>query len=517
MEPSPASDRYGNGSARVVPVEVPHRDAVLHEDAVPARTYDEVDAPRACFPSCRLVGGRAMSTDTAYAPRGSWFDEPELTGPLPAWADDITGPLPVVTDAAPAPVDDRPAHPSGPIALPDLDEWDDLERARATALDERSAPAGLEAGDDASALATDTGRGATAVKGTVAVALLALAAGGSTAVALDKEVTVSVDGVDEVVHTFSGSVAGALESADVEIGPADQIAPGPNADVSDGDRIVVNKARNITAVVDGKQMQITTTARTLDDALRQAGLPTHKMVASTPMAAVIPDNGMHVDVKTPMTVMLADGGGAPRPVSTVATTPEALLAEQGVAMGPTDSVAGALAPGSVVTVTRNAVNRVSETAPIAPPMRTVNDPTLEQGKTRVVQPGTAGEQVTDWNVRSTNGREVGRDQLGPARVTQAPVAGTIAKGTKAKPKPAVANVAKWNKIAECESGGDWSINTGNGYYGGIQFDKQTWKAYGGSAFASRPDLASKEEQIAIAEKVRKDRGGFGAWPTCGVS
>ena len=100
------------------------------------------------------------------------------------------------------------------------------------------------------------------------------------------------------------------------------------------------------------------------------------------------------------------------------------------------------------------------------------------------------------------------------------MAGTIAKGTKAKPKPAatgVANVSKWNRIAECESGGDWSINTGNGYYGGIQFDKQTWKAYGGSAFASRPDLASKEEQISVAEKVRKDRGGFGAWPTCGVS
>ena len=59
----------------------------------------------------------------------------------------------------------------------------------------------------------------------MAVALLAVAAGGSTAVALDKEVTVTVDGVDQVVHTFSGDVAGALESGDIELGPADQLAP----------------------------------------------------------------------------------------------------------------------------------------------------------------------------------------------------------------------------------------------------------------------------------------------------
>jgi resuscitation-promoting factor RpfA len=74
-------------------------------------------------------------------------------------------------------------------------------------------------------------------------------------------------------------------------------------------------------------------------------------------------------------------------------------------------------------------------------------------------------------------------------------------------------VGVWDALAACESGGDWSIDTGNGYYGGLQFSSSTWQAYGGGEFASRADLASRDEQITVAERVRSD-GGFGAWPTC---
>ena len=70
----------------------------------------------------------------------------------------------------------------------------------------------------------------------------------------------------------------------------------------------------------------------------------------------------------------------------------------------------------------------------------------------------------------------------------------------------------WDRLAQCESGGNWHINTGNGYYGGLQFNLGTWRAYGGT---SRPDLVSREQQIAIAEKVRAASGGYGAWPHCG--
>ncbi|MFG2054448.1 transglycosylase family protein [Micromonospora sp. NPDC048930] len=80
--------------------------------------------------------------------------------------------------------------------------------------------------------------------------------------------------------------------------------------------------------------------------------------------------------------------------------------------------------------------------------------------------------------------------------------------------PASASSVNWDAIAQCESGGNWHINTGNGYYGGLQFSRSTWNGYGGQQYAARADLASRGEQIAIAEKVL-DGQGIGAWPVCG--
>ena len=76
-----------------------------------------------------------------------------------------------------------------------------------------------------------------------------------------------------------------------------------------------------------------------------------------------------------------------------------------------------------------------------------------------------------------------------------------------------ANVGLWDKIAACESGGNWAANTGNGYYGGLQFNPGTWAAYGGSGM---PHENSREQQIAVAERVRDAEGGYGAWPHCGA-
>jgi resuscitation-promoting factor RpfA len=71
----------------------------------------------------------------------------------------------------------------------------------------------------------------------------------------------------------------------------------------------------------------------------------------------------------------------------------------------------------------------------------------------------------------------------------------------------------WDHLAQCESGGNWSTNTGNGYYGGLQFSSGTWQAYGGGAYAGTADHATRSQQIAIAEKVLRAQG-WKAWPTC---
>ena len=78
-----------------------------------------------------------------------------------------------------------------------------------------------------------------------------------------------------------------------------------------------------------------------------------------------------------------------------------------------------------------------------------------------------------------------------------------------------ATTSDWERIAACESGGNWSINTGNGYYGGVQFSASTWLAYGGGAYASTANLASESAQIAIANRVLAAQG-WGAWPVCSV-
>ncbi|MBA2947541.1 transglycosylase family protein [Streptomyces himalayensis] len=108
----------------------------------------------------------------------------------------------------------------------------------------------------------------------------------------------------------------------------------------------------------------------------------------------------------------------------------------------------------------------------------------------------------------------------PNRINRASI--TVTAGSAGMAIPLIgtgtaqaADVGTWNKVAACESGNDWAVNTGNGHYGGLQFSQSTWEAYGGRAYAPRADQATREQQIAVAEKVLKGPGP-GAWPVCSV-
>ncbi len=103
----------------------------------------------------------------------------------------------------------------------------------------------------------------------------------------------------------------------------------------------------------------------------------------------------------------------------------------------------------------------------------------------------------------------------PAAPASAPQAGPAAPAQAATPVPASSDGVNWSAIAACESGGDWSANTGNGFYGGLQFTEQTWLAYGGGQYASSANLASPAQQIAVAQRVLAGQG-IGAWPVCGA-
>ena len=107
----------------------------------------------------------------------------------------------------------------------------------------------------------------------------------------------------------------------------------------------------------------------------------------------------------------------------------------------------------------------------------------------------------------------------PAPATAAPVstpqADPAAPVQAAASVPASSGGANWSAIAACESGGNWGASTGNGFYGGLQFTEQTWRAYGGGQYASSANLASESQQIAVAQRVLAGQG-IGAWPVCGA-
>ncbi|SCF88025.1 transglycosylase family protein [Streptomyces sp. Ncost-T10-10d] len=116
---------------------------------------------------------------------------------------------------------------------------------------------------------------------------------------------------------------------------------------------------------------------------------------------------------------------------------------------------------------------------------------------------------------SANGRHR-RPRQAPAIVVAAGVTGSaIAIPLLGAAGAHAADATTWDRVAECESGGMWSADLGNGFYGGLQFSQETWKAYGGEAYAPRADLASRAQQIAVAQKVLDDKGPQ-AWPSCAV-
>ncbi|MFD5075905.1 transglycosylase family protein, partial [Streptomyces sp. NPDC058371] len=115
---------------------------------------------------------------------------------------------------------------------------------------------------------------------------------------------------------------------------------------------------------------------------------------------------------------------------------------------------------------------------------------------------------------SGNGRHR-RPRQAPALLVAAGVTGSaIAIPLLGATSASAADGTTWDRVAECESGGSWSADNGNGYYGGLQLTQENWEKYGGLAYAPSADQASRSQQIAVAEKVL-DAKGLAAWPTCG--
>ena len=355
----------------------------------------------------------------------------------------------------------------------------------------------------------------------VVTVLAGLVAGSAAAVAADKVVTVTLDGQDRVVHTFAGDVAGALRSAGLVAAPQDRLEPAPATDLADGDHVILQRARPLTLVEGASERRIWTTAASVDEALRSVGVEAAPIQMSTAPGTVIPLGGLAVEVRVPRTVSVVDGSAAPETVTSTAGTVAGLLVERKVTLGPDDvSVPRGDTPlteGMSVQVVRNGVGEVVEVRRIDPPEELVDDPDLPRGRREVVEKGKPGEQTVVERVHVSNGEEVRREQVRAGAITP-PEKRVVRVGTNDDlPDYADAPAAGpgvWDDLARCEAGGNWATDTGNGYYGGLQFNRQTWVANGGDQYAPLPHQADRDAQIAVASKVRDQRGGYGAWPAC---
>jgi uncharacterized protein YabE (DUF348 family) len=239
---------------------------------------------------------------------------------------------------------------------------------------------------------------------------------------------------------------------------------------------------------------------------------------STSPDTAVPLDGLTVTLRVARPATFTDGTGAPEAITTESGTVAGLLAERGLQLGPDDvAIPGPdtpLAPGTSVQVVRNGVGEIVEVQPIAPPEEVREDDTLPRGKKVVVDPGKPGERTAIMRVHVQNGQEVRREQVRAGAMTP-PTPRVVRLGTNDSIKaPPVEDGSIWDRLANCEATGNWAINSGNGYYGGLQFDAGTWRAFGGTDYAPLPHQASREEQIAVATKVRDSRGGYGAWPAC---
>ncbi|MCG7457050.1 resuscitation-promoting factor [Corynebacterium sp. ACRPH] len=359
--------------------------------------------------------------------------------------------------------------------------------------------------------------------------LATLVVGGGVAVAGQKSVTLDVNGDIIQASTMSGDVEGALKSAGVEIDNRAMVTPALDESVSDNSKITVRSARTVALTIDGKQEKIDTTALTVGSFLDQIGRSDAVSELSQARNQEIPLDGMELEIVTPKKFTLNDGGKDGR-MSLPARTVGEIFEMRGTPLGKDDKVTPAadtpLKEGMHVEVTRIANREETKVEEIPAPERVKKDPNMPEGEEKVVEKGAPGKARVVATVRTVNGEEVSRKEKSSKEIT-APKERVIIRGTKKADKdegkdkgsntgaaaPAVANGSVWDQLAQCEAGGDWSINTGNGFSGGLQFTPSTWAGFGGTEYAPAAHMATREQQIAVAERVQAAQG-WGAWPAC---
>ena len=352
------------------------------------------------------------------------------------------------------------------------------------------------------------------------VAAIVVAIGGSTLgyASLTNSVTLSLDGQTKTVDVTGDTVADVLATEGIEITDKDLVAPSLDERVDDGTRISVQFGRPLELIVDGEERTYWVNSTDVASALGEVGRGFATSDLSMSRDATISRSGTRLEITTPKTLEVTVGKQLVKEREITALTVAEVFDELGVKVSKHDVVKPRLgaevADGDklVLTDIRIVTKRVrNEPIDFATVERA--DDSMYEGEDEMARAGRVGVRDVTYKVTVRNGKIVAT-AVARSTVERKPVSAIVKVGTKEEVSTSLnfaGGSTVWDSLAQCESGGNWAINTGNGYYGGLQFSLSTWQAYGGTGL---PSSASRETQIAIATKLRDASGGYGAWPGC---
>ena len=316
-----------------------------------------------------------------------------------------------------------------------------------------------------------------------------VATGVTTYATAAENVTLDLDGETRVINTRTANVEDFLQDEGVNIDDEDIVTPDLDTKINENDTVTVRTQKEVEIKeTDGSTTVVLTNGLTVADALSQITLDSKDIVSPDPSTklSLSPD----VEITRALEITIMQPGVEPKVLKTHAKTVKDVLEEAKVDIPENQQLKDVKLEDTLV----NEQTIVIEDKPDPEPDTSEQAPEPEESST----PETPTEE--------------------PAVVepTQEQVEPSIEPAAQTEEAPVVSNGSIWDSIAQCESGGNWAINTGNGYQGGLQFSPSTWAAYGGTDYAATADGATREQQIAVAEKVQAAQG-WGAWPACTAS
>jgi uncharacterized protein YabE (DUF348 family) len=351
----------------------------------------------------------------------------------------------------------------------------------------------------------------------------ALGIGSVAYTALDKTVTLSVDGQTRTIHTFGSTVGDVLAAEKLQVSSRDVVAPGPEAKLVDGARVAVRYARPLTLTVDGKQSKHWVTALSVNGAFDELGLRYNGAALSASRSAGIERQGISLDVKTLKRLAVVHDGKTTSVDATALTVGDALK-QANIAVDNDDLVSPklttALADGTKVTIKR--VSTVTRHVDVKIPYKKVkkDDDSLYEDQSKTEREGVNGLKRQVVRLTLVDGKQT-KSVLVSESVVRKAIDKITLVGTKERPEEnggggGGGNVGggvdglNWAALAECESGGNPRAVNPNGHYGLYQFSLSTWRSVGGSG---NPIDASAGEQTYRAKLLYK-KAGAGQW-SCG--